>query len=125
MFVVLIESGGVKNIANVIYGKDIEIVKDWVYNYLIKRVQSMESLSIRNTLGYKILENENIKNKYSLIREYKQTVPGYIYNSYKTEFETILECTILEYRDQNLQINKKKYLEEYNKMVKGYKQKRE
>ena len=125
MFVVLIESGGVKNIANVIYGKDIEVVKDWVYNYLIKRVQSMESLSIRNTLGYKILENENIKNKYSLIREYKQTVPGYIYNSYKTEFETILECTILEYRDQNLQINKKKYLEEYNKMVKGYKQKRE
>lgn len=125
MFVVLIESGGVKNIVNVIYGKEIETAKDWVYNYLIKRVQSMESLLMCNTLGYKILEDPDIKNQYSIVREYKEIVPGYIYNSYKKEFEIVLECMILEYRDQNLQTNKKKYLEEYNKMVNKIKQKRE
>ena len=120
MFVVLTEKGGIKNVANIMYGKDIEAVKDWVYQYLIKEIEIIGSLMMSNTIGYKIVEISN--NKYSIVREIKQVIPGYIYNSYKKSFETMLECSILEYKDTSLQKNKKKFLEQYHNTVANLKE---
>lgn len=113
MFVILIERGGIKNIINIVYGRDKEISEDWVYNYLMKQIEMMESMSFKNTIGYKI---EDIGNdEYILLKEYKDVIKGYIYNSYEKKAETLLKVSILEYTDS--QPNKKKFLQQYHKML--------
>lgn len=113
MFIILIEKDGFKNVINVVYGKDKEISEDWVYNYLMKQIETMESLLLKNTLGYKIEDIGN--NEYILLKEYKDVIKGYLYNSYEKKTETLLKISILEYTDS--QPNKKKFLQQYHKML--------
>lgn len=113
MFIVLLEKEEIsKSVINVMFGKDIEIARDWVYNYLIKYIDTLDHN--KNTLGYKIKENLG-NNSYDLIYEYKKIETGYIYNSSKVKFKTIMTVTILEYND--IQFNKKKFLDQYHKIL--------
>lgn len=118
MFVVLIERGDNKrNIENIMYGKDIEIAREWVYNHLIREIQKMENDSTQvNSLGYKICENIE-ENQYEIIREYKKVNKGYIYNSFTRKTESILKASIFEYVDNQSINNKKKFLEQYHKIL--------
>lgn len=114
MFIVLIEQGENKKIGNIVYTKDIEIVREWIYNYLIKEIDLMQTITLRDVSGYKITENLK-ENEYQIVREYKRPIRGYFTTSYKTEFEYLLKATILEYTDSNAQ--KKKFLEQYHKIL--------
>lgn len=115
MFIVLIENGECKHIETIIYGKEINDARAWVYNYLIKKIEDLENIAMKNTLGYKILENKH-QNKYDIIKEYNELSKGYIYNSYNRKSECILTASILEYRDNQI-LNKKKFLQQYHQML--------
>lgn len=119
MFIILLEKNGNKNINNIMYGNDIEVVQKWVYNFLIKQIEEMEMLSLKNTLGYKITEDDK-KREYKIIREYKEVNKGYIYNSYETKYNTLLTVVILEFKEQ---YNKKlKFLQQYQNLLEKQKQ---
>jgi hypothetical protein len=114
MFIIIVEQKEIKNVATIVYGKDINKAREWVYNYLIKRIEDMENISMKNTLGYKIIENDNM-NKYTIIKEYKEIDKGYIYNSYIKKLEPVLSTSILEYNETS--INKIKFLQQYHQIL--------
>ena len=114
MFIIIVEQKEIKNVATIVYGKDINKAREWVYNYLIKRIEDMENISMKNTLGYKIIENDNM-NKYTIIKEYKEIDKGYIYNSYIKKLEPVLSTSILEYNETS--INKRKFLQQYHQIL--------
>lgn len=116
MFIILIENGKCKHVETIIYGKNINDAREWIYNYLIKRIEDLENIAMKNTLGYKITENEN-KTTYEIMKEYTETVKGYIYNSYNRKTDCVLTATILEYKDINMTNTKKKFLQQYHQML--------
>lgn len=78
-----------EKVLNIIYGEDSEYIKNWINLYCINEIDSLiMSPPLYNThsINYIIENNENV---FNLIKKYKQSKEGYIYNSYKKVSEII------------------------------------
>ena len=101
MYIILKQNEKRKRVINIFHKQSLDIVRNWIWKKMLIDLQSLNYCPVSKNIkdvSYEIIDSENTL---ELVKRYKKTKNGYIYNSSIKNIDVLYTISILEYNNVN------------------------